>query len=658
VTGAVATIDVFPIEEFRILGPIGRGEFGKVHRATWASRHLDVALKHVEAVQGPAKLEAEREGVRLQDLVWQQHPDVVPRIYRDGLTAGGDYYIAMEFVRGESLHDVLRRTRLRQDEAIRLARIVAGVLQRLHAFHPPILHSDLKPEHVLVLDGGSVRIIDFGIARRPEAGAATHNAFLSVMYAAPERVEDEARNVHPSDDLWALGIMFFEMLAGRHPLEAHRAPIEDAVRRDDLVTVATLLRERPGSLPAGTPPPLDAIVRKMLAPQPGHRYASAGQLLEDIQRYSNGAETMAYQQLVAAGRATRVVARAKAAPAGAPTLPVPPPLPTNAGLTSPSAQSVDSAGALVGAANAGLTAPAPRRSSARAQRRWGAVLRAITALLVAMSIIGEGVVWSRTERFRRRIGSFDVGDLPSIPPMVSSLRDGAFFGFAARRVNRPLAARMLELAEPTIADFRTDTPSAKQPQWKSAAAALAIARTAEPRDQRVRARARYIDGHLLRIDAQGRPAEQAKPLLNRATSAFEEAARLDTGWPDPYLGLAAVHAYGLRDVNAVAHDVTEAARRGFTGGRREHAEVADAFSYRADQSRAAAARATGDERRQLLTSAAADYQGCIDNYAGVAGYFNSDKNLDRCRRMHELVSRDLMPALTPGPVSEPASEQP
>ena len=229
----------------------------------------------------------------------------------------------MEFVRGESLHDILRRKRLSQDEAIGLATIIAGVLQRLHGFLPPILHSDLKPEHVLVLDDGSVRIIDFGIARRPEAGAATHNAFLSVMYAAPERVEDEARNVHPSDDLWALGIMFFEMLAGRHPREEYRAQIEDAVRRDDLVTVATLLRERPGNLPATCSPHLDAIVRKTLAPQPGHRYQSAPLLLEDIQRFASGEQTLAYQQLVAAGRATRVVARAKPAPAGAPTMPVP-----------------------------------------------------------------------------------------------------------------------------------------------------------------------------------------------------------------------------------------------------------------------------------------------------------------------------------------------
>jgi hypothetical protein len=287
------------------------------------------------------------------------------------------------------------------------------------------------------------------------------------------------------------------------------------------------------------------------------------------------------------------------------------------------------------------------------RRSAGVVLRAIAALLIARVIIGEGTVWNRVDRFRGQIERFQTADLPSIPPMVRSLRSGALFGFAASRVDRPLAARMLQLAEPTIADYRTDTPSAKLPQWRAASAALAIATDARPEDRRIRARARYVEGHLLRIDAQGKPADEARPTLDRAVAAFREAARLDTNWPDPYLGLATLHAYALRDVDAVADDVSEAARRGYPGGRREHAEVADAFSYRADQARADAAHATGDERIRLLNAAATDYQGCIDNYAGVIGYFNSDKNLDRCRHLYEQVMGELQPEPPPQPEAPP-----
>ncbi len=181
------------------------------------------------------------------------------------------------------------------------------------------------------------------------------------------------------------------------------------------------------------------------------------------------------------------------------------------------------------------------------RRSLGVVLRALAALLVARVIIGEAAVWSRTERFRGRIESFQTTDLPSIPPMVRSLRNGAVFGFGASRSDRPLANKMLELAEPTIADYRTDMPVAKLPQWKSASAALAIAADVRPGDRRIRSRARYVDGHLLRIDAQGKSPEAARPILERAVAAFREAGELDTGWPDPFIGLAAVHAYGLRD---------------------------------------------------------------------------------------------------------------
>jgi predicted Ser/Thr protein kinase len=661
-----ALTDVFPLEQFRILGPIGKGEFGKVHRATWTDGQVDVALKQVEAAQGETKLLAEQQGVRLQDLVWQRHPEIVPRVYRDGTAPNGDYFIAMEFVRGESLHDILQRKRLSTADALRLATIVAGFLQKLHSFDPPILHSDLKPEHVLVLDDGTVRIIDFGIAKRPEFGAATHNAFLSVMYAAPERVEDEARNVHPSDDLWALGIMLFEMLAGEHPREAYRARIEDAVRRDDLITVANLLRERPGLLPAECSPQLDAIVRKMLAPQPGHRYATALQVLADLENYAHGRETVAWQQLVAAGRATRVVSRPRSAAAGAPTLLVPPPLPEYA--RAQTARTPD--GAPEGAHRVvtsipagprdvgghGVTTSVPPATAAKSgraaaviarprrrfasKRSFGVVLRAIVALMIARAIIGEGVAWSRVERFRARIPTFQTADLPSIPPMVNSLRDMGM-GFSASRVYAPLADRMLELAEPTIADYRTDMPTAKLPQWRAAASALRIASDVQPGSRRIRARVRYVDGQLLRIEAQGKAPDAARPLFDRAAAAFRDAARLDSAWPDPFVGLATVHAYGLRDPDAVVEDVDQAAQRGFDAGRREHAEMADAFSYRGDQARADAARLDGDERRNLLNHAQADYQACIDHYAGVTAFFNSDRNMEHCRQSHAVITMEL-----------------
>lgn len=311
---------------------------------------------------------------------------------------------------------------------------------------------------------------------------------------------------------------------------------------------------------------------------------------------------------------------------------------------------------------AGLTSPALLASSATSttkrrkfisRRSAGVLVRALAALLVARFIIGEGVAWSRAERFRGRISSFQTEDLPSIPPMVNRLRDSGMLGLSAARVSGPLSSRMLELAEPTISDYRNDIPTAKLPQWKAAAQALAIAKDVQPRSARVSARVKYVEGHLLRIEAQGKPSDAARPILERSVAAFREAARLDTGWPDPYIALAGVHAYGLRDVDAVVQDVSEAARHGFSGGRREHAEVADAFSYRADNERIGAARVEGDERARLLQAATTDYQACVNNYAGVTGYFNSDRNSERCRRQLDLVTRELEQLQPPVPAPAP-----
>ena len=283
------------------------------------------------------------------------------------------------------------------------------------------------------------------------------------------------------------------------------------------------------------------------------------------------------------------------------------------------------------------------------------LFRAIAALLVAFVLMAQVAAWTRVERYRRSVRSLEADDLASIEPTLSRLRRNAPFGFIVpMRLNRPLASRMLELAEPTIADFRNDMPAARFVQWKTASRALAIGLELEPGDQRLRSRARYVDGQLARIDAQGKPADAARDALTRAVSAFRDAAQIDDRWPDPYIGLASVHAYGLHDADAVVQDVNAAVTRGFAGGKRERAEVADAFAYRADQTRARAAHADGDDRRQLLESAIADYQQCIANYEGVSGFYDSDRNLDRCRGRQEVLTRELELMSPPPPPLPPS----
>jgi hypothetical protein len=212
------------------------------------------------------------------------------------------------------------------------------------------------------------------------------------------------------------------------------------------------------------------------------------------------------------------------------------------------------------------------------------------------------------------------------------------------RVHGRLSARMLELAEPTLADYRTDMPAAKLLDWRQAAAALAIAVRLRPDSEQIAARLRYVDGHITRINAP-RTGDAARVAQTRALRLFREAARLDPDWPDPYLGMARIHAYGIPDFDALAKDIDDARARGYQPGRRERSQLGDGFRARADLKRTAALRAPADERPRLLREAVSDYQGCIAEYDGLTGYYNSDGVFSHCTRqladMNELLEDEL-----------------
>ena len=430
-SGAEEVTGLFNRDDYTIKAEIGTGQFGTVHRATWSRRGIDVALKHIrsDGADGGIKIKAEERGAELQRCFSSRYKDLVPEIFEHGRATGGDYYISMELVDGRPLTELIRASTPDSRKAAALAVAIGDFLVKLHGLSDgkePILHSDLKPEHVLVLPDGSIRILDLGIAKSLQANKSlTGNAWASAPYASPERLEDG--QVRAGDDHWALGVMLFEMASGYHPYYQYMSG-------DNNATLARAIRrtEPLAPLPTSCEAGLAASIRKMLSPQPAHRYQTAGEIVADLRSFLEGRETTAAAESAKASQRTQVI------PRDATGRHTPPP------DTVPTAPVPIAAGA----------AAAPR---AKGRKRWsfGVLVRVALAALFIMFALSQGAACIRTEHFRQGIGGLQPADVPAIRIELENIRRQAMFG-VPRRVRQSLQEHMVSLADRAILDFRND----------------------------------------------------------------------------------------------------------------------------------------------------------------------------------------------------------
>ncbi|HEX9415945.1 MAG TPA: serine/threonine-protein kinase [Gaiellaceae bacterium] len=199
---------------YRPLKPLGSGSSGSVWLARDERTGLDVALKIVQR-EGKAGDRAEREAGAAARL---RHPRC-QRIYEHA-GDGRHVYIAYEYVPGSTLREANRAGKLSDGESVEAA---AQVLEGLaHAHGRGIVHRDVKPANVLLADGPevSVRLLDFGLARFAQADTLTAVGDVpgTLAYISPERLRGEAAS--PASDVWSVGVMLWELLAGRHPFWA------------------------------------------------------------------------------------------------------------------------------------------------------------------------------------------------------------------------------------------------------------------------------------------------------------------------------------------------------------------------------------------------------------------------------------------------------
>lgn len=522
--------------------PIGHGQFGSVYRGWSRQRGCWLAVKQVPLNQSPAKIRAEREGAKNQRKFAQVHKNLIPEVFDDGV-AGSAYWVAMELIQGEPLSAMILKRSLSPVRSVRIAARIADFLRRAHALN--LFHSDLKPQHILIGPNDSVRIIDFGIMTEGEASSTSDtNPFASREYAAPERLL--SGRISRSAEYWSLGVMLYEMLAGWHPY--------GQIRPNDLER-AIVDGHRMSPLPDTVPVELQAVVEKMLAHRVDSRYRDAD-LAVDFDNYLNARPTLA-------GAARRRT--------GATTMPVPP------GRVVRADPAEVSGGLVATPATRPLAdKPAATTAGSRFRSELAKVITVVTVFVIIGFVVSEGAVWIRAEGLAKRIPTMESGDVAGARSRYAAIRKAAVLGLGLQqRVNGPLRDRMIALAVRPIAEYRSGSTTVGEIQWRQAAVCIALADDLSPGNPGVQSARKVIEGHLQRISATT-PAE-----FQLAIRTFQAAAELDPKSPDPYLGLARIHAYSLKDVDALAADIRNAETRGYKSGRRERTQLDDAMRARA-----------------------------------------------------------------------------
>jgi tetratricopeptide (TPR) repeat protein len=276
------------VERYEILSLLGRGGMGVVYRARDRASGEVVAVKVLLERHASAAERFLREAAVLSGL---DHPGIV-RYGAHGVTEAGEPYLAMEWLDGENLSGRLGRGILTVDETVMLATQVSEALAAAHRLG--VVHRDLKPSNLFLVDReiGQVKVLDFGIAYLGGATPMTKTGALlgTPGYMAPEQARSEAR-LTPAADIFALGCVLFEALAGRPAFEGQNA----------MTILAKLIFEEAPLLEVhcpDAPPALAALIARMLAKDPAARPADGRALSAELSAFSalralGGAQTTA-----------------------------------------------------------------------------------------------------------------------------------------------------------------------------------------------------------------------------------------------------------------------------------------------------------------------------------------------------------------------------
>ena len=294
---------------YRIVRLIGRGGMGSVYEAEDIRLGRPVALKVLRSDLAK-QLQADERFIQEAKILARIRSPFVATVYSIGATEAGRTYIAMEYIDGQSLGDLLDRERwLPVPRAARICQRVCEALMEAHKLG--IIHRDLKPDNILLTRLGSlddyVKVVDLGLAKHMQPSGSGFTPRLTQArlvvgtpaYMSPEQAA--GNEVGPSSDLYSLGVIFYEMICGFLPVDGESP--QDFLRAHQLQTPVPLAQRRTDLV---FPPQLDAFFQRILAKSPKDRPADAREFVAELDRLEGVvAQSRTARSPMAAGRITQ-----------------------------------------------------------------------------------------------------------------------------------------------------------------------------------------------------------------------------------------------------------------------------------------------------------------------------------------------------------------